>query len=151
MPTTLLSPYPLPYPAASARFLCESWWTCYSTAGHTWRNRSDSLLATGLPLSVISPTIRDALDLEVTPAPGWGGQIPTWFGIVCRIGRVTVWLPVQENPGYYQAFSLLALLPTQELADAPPFIHLGAQFLLEYRVRVSIDGSSGSMGHLLFP
>jgi hypothetical protein len=55
-----------------------------------------------------------------------------------------MWLPVQENPGQYRDFSLLALLARDELTDAPPFIHLGSQFLLEYGVQVLLNHVPGS-------
>jgi hypothetical protein len=77
-------------------------------------------------------------------------MVPDWFGIPSRIGRVTVWLPVQEVVGSYRSFSILVLLPKDDLQDAPPFIHVGAQFLLEHQARVMLDGGSGD-SHLLFP
>jgi hypothetical protein len=104
---------------------------------------------------VVPRTVRDLLDIEIRPAPGWGGSAPSWFGIPCSVGRVTVWLPVEENPGQHRDFPLLALLPRDDLADAPPFIHLGTQFLLEYRAQVTLDCSPGtpvaSSGRLLIP
>ncbi|MHB1426295.1 MAG: hypothetical protein ACYC3I_24280 [Gemmataceae bacterium] len=45
-------------------------------------------------------------------------------------------LPIQETPGQYRPLSLLTLLPQQDVPDAPPFIQLGVQFLLEHRVEV---------------
>jgi hypothetical protein len=110
------------------------------------------VLATGQPLSVISPTTRQALDIVALPVPGWRGRVPTWFGIACRVGRVRLWLPVHEEPGRYREFSLLVLLPRQDLEGAPPYIHLGTQFLLEYRARVVLDCSSAVIpGHLIIP
>jgi hypothetical protein len=104
---------------------------------------------------VIPRTIRDLLDLEIGPAAGWRGNVPTWFGIPCSIGRVTMWLPVQEQPGQYRDFSLLVLLAREELTDAPPFIHLGAQFLLEYGVEVLLNyrpvPPATSSGQLVIP
>lgn len=150
--TTLLEPYPVVYPSAAVHYLCKSLWSCYSTPKHTWRVRCDSLLATGQPLSVVPPTIRAHLDLVIAPVPGWKGHVPTWFGVGCRVGRVELWLPVEETPGQYRRFSLLALLPRHHLDDAPPFIHLGTQFLLEYRAHVRLDCSSvGGQGLLDFP
>jgi hypothetical protein len=146
--TTRLQPSLLPLPTVALRFLCESWWTCVTPgAPHsTWRQRSDCLLNTGLVLSVVPRTIRDRLDLAVTPVPGWSGQVPSWYGIPCGLGRLTVWLPVEENPGQYRDFSLLALLPRDDLTDAPPFAHLGVQFLLEYQAQLLLDCSSGAPG-----
>ena len=149
---TLLNPLPVQFPSPTVRYLCRSWWTCHSTARHTWRTRCDALLATGHTLSVVPPTIRQNLDLVVMPVPGWRGQIPTWFGIPCRIGRATIWLPVQAGPIPYREFSLLVLLPTQDLEDAPPFIHVGTQFLLEYKAKVQLDCSSiEGLGRLVIP
>src|SRR5260370_19681688 len=113
--TTLLSPPPLLLPSLSLRYLCPCWWTCHSTGRHTWRVRCDSLLATGQLLSVIPPTIRQNLDVAIKPARGWRGQIPTWFGIPCRIGRVAVWLPIEQGPELYREFSLLVTFPDQNL------------------------------------
>jgi hypothetical protein len=97
-------------------------------------------------------TIRELLDIVITPVPGWRGQVPTWYGIPCRIGRVTLWLPIEENPGAYHQFSLLVLLPRDELEDAPPFVHLGTQFLLEYQAQVVLDSSSlSNTGRLVIP
>jgi hypothetical protein len=91
------------------------------------------------------------LDLVILPVRGWRGRVPTWLGIPCRIGRVTVWLLVQEDLGRHREFSLLVLLPQGEPEDAPPFIHLGMQFLLEYRARVLLDCSSTVAGQLIIP
>jgi hypothetical protein len=149
--TTALTPYPLALPVPVVRFLAVSWWTCSSAGTHTRRNRSDALLAPGQPLSVVPFTIRNNLDLEVYPVPGWRHRVPSWYGVSCRIGRVTLWLPIVENPGQLRSFSLLALLPQQDLPDAPPFIQLGAQFLIEYRVQALLDGENPSNSRLLIP
>jgi len=155
MTTTHLFAYPLPFPAKPLRYLCRSWWTCQSTARHTWRQRSDCLLATGHALSVVLRSIRELLDLQIRPAPEWKGIVPSWFGISCGIGRVTLWLPIAEDSGLHRDFSLLVLLPKEDLPDAPPFIHLGTQFLMEYCAQVFLDCSSGnpaaSSGQLLIP
>jgi hypothetical protein len=137
--TTPLIRYPVSLPAPSVRFLIQAWWTCYSAGPHTWRNRSDALLATGNALSVVSPSIREGLDLETFPVPGWTGVVPTWMGIPCRIARATVWLPILDPLGSYRSLPILVLLPQEDLPDAPPFIHLGAQFLLEHHVQVVLD------------
>jgi hypothetical protein len=76
--------------------------------------------------------------------------VPSWFGINCRIGRATLWLPVQEIPGQFQSFSILVLLPQQDLTDAPPFVHLGAQLLLEHQAEVFLDGRPGGSNRLVF-
>lgn len=89
--------------------------------------------------------------LDVYPVRGWRGQIPSWFGVPCRIGRVTIWLPIVENNGQLQSFSLLALFPQQELTDAPPYIHLGAQFFVEHQVQVVLDGQNPSSSRLVLP
>jgi hypothetical protein len=151
---TPLYAFPLPYPLGTCRFLCEAWWTCKSTAQHTWRNRSDCVLTTGQLLSVILPQIRHDLDLVVEPEPQWTGAVPDWEGIPCRIGRVQLWLPVQGNLPL-RPFSLLALFPKRMARHALPYVYLGIQFCLEYRARVVLDGSSGladtSMGQLIIP
>jgi len=151
MPTVLLNPYPIPYPAPTARFFSESWWTCYSSPPYTWRQRSDVILATGEPFSVILPSIRDRLDLEIKPAPGWQGFAPTWLGVSCHVGQVTLWLPIQETPGQFHSFSLLALLPQQDVPDAPPFIQLGVQFLLEHHVQVVLNETATGANRLVIP
>jgi hypothetical protein len=149
--TTPLIAYPLHFPTPTCRFLAEAWWTCYSTGSHTWRNRSDCLLATGEPITIIPQDLRDSLDLEITPVPGWTGRTPTWMGIPCRIGRVTLWLPVLENPGQYRSFSVLVLLPQQEVVDTPPYIRIGIQFLMEYQIQVVLEGDSSGSSRLLIP
>src|SRR5438067_5763710 len=102
--TTVLIPYPGRYPSPTVRYLCTAWWTCYSTPRHTWRNRCDLLLATDQAISVIPAAVLQMLDLVIKPAPGWRGQVPSWFGIPCRIGRVALWLPIQEHSGTYRKF-----------------------------------------------
>jgi hypothetical protein len=149
--TTPLIFYPLAYPDPTARFLCEAWWTCHSTGQKRWRGRSDCVLAPGHPFSVVPPAVRNALDLDIRPARGWKGTSLTWYGIPCRLGRATVWLPVQETPGIHRDLSMLVLLPDEELTDAAPFVHLGAQFLREYHARVSLDCSPPGAGRLLIP
>jgi hypothetical protein len=98
------------------------------------------LLATEEPLSVILPQIRDALDMEVTPEPGWRGPVPDWHGIPCTVGRVRLWLPVQGNLPH-RLFSVLVLLPRQDPPEVLPYVYLGVQFLLEYEVTVTLDCS----------
>lgn len=150
--TTILTSSPIPLPSPGIHFFSESWLSCYSTPKHTWRNRCDCLLATEQPLSVIPPSAFQMLDIVIAPVPGWKGNVPTWFGIPCRIGRVTLWLPNQEEPGRLRDFQLLVLAPKFNLEDAAPFIHLGTQFLLEYRVQVILEGESPtSGGKLIIP
>lgn len=151
---THLYPYPLSYSLPANRYVCEAWWTCRSTAHHRWRNRSDCLLATGHPLSVVQPQIRHDLDLEVWQEPRWTGAIPDWDGIPCRLGRVEMWLPVQGNQPL-RPFLLLVLLPRRTAWHALPYVYLGAQFLLEFRAQLTLDCSSGTphalTGRLLIP
>lgn len=76
----------------------------------------------------------------------------TWLGIRCHVGRVTMWLPSEEIPGQMRPFSLLTLFPQQDVPDAPPFIQLGVQFLLEYQVQVVLDETgTGGGNRLLIP
>jgi hypothetical protein len=149
--TTPLTRYPLSYPDPTARYLLEAWWTCPSSPGHTWKQRSDCVLSTGEPFSVLPPTVRDSLDPEILPVRGWKGKIPTWYGQPCRIGRATLWLPAQEDGGLLHALSLLVLLPRQEPPDIPPFALLGTQFLLEHRARVILDSTVPGGDRLVCP
>jgi hypothetical protein len=136
---TLLYPYPLSFAFPTVRFLCEAWWTCWTAPGthHTWRQRSDVLLATEEPLSVIVSQIRDGLGLAVTPEPGWTGPVPDWRGVPCTIGRARLWLPV-EGGLPHRPFSLLVLLPRHDPPDVLPYVLLGVQFLLEYEATVTL-------------
>jgi hypothetical protein len=153
--TTPLFPYPLTaFPIPSCRFLCEAWWTCFSSESHVWRDRSDVLISTGEPYSVVPPQIRFDLDLLVHPEPRWTGAVPDWRGVPCRIGRVDLWLSVQS--GFpLRRLSLLVLLPTRNVPSAPPFVHLGIQFFLEHGATVAVDCSSnspvGSAGRIVTP
>jgi hypothetical protein len=150
----MLLPSTLPFPAPVVHYFCESWLTCHGepSTRHTYRERADSFLATEQLLSVIPLPIRELIDIQVTPERGWKGQIPTWYGIPCRIGRVRLWLPTQAGPSSHRDFSLLALLPERELEDASPLIHVGTQFLLEHRAQVHLDcSSSDGRGRLIFP
>ncbi len=152
--TTALKPSLIPAPTPLARYFCESWWTCQTAPGsrHHYRERLDSLLSTGQALSVIPPTVFERLDLVSLPERGWRGQVPSWFGVPCRIGRVTLWLSVEGAPGTYRPLSLLALLPRHDLEDAPPFIQLGTQFLHEHRAELRLDCSSpAGEGRLVIP
>lgn len=152
MSTVLLTLAPLSYyPTSTGHYRTEAWWTCYSSPPHTWRRRSDVILATGQSLSVILPTVRHLLDPVITPAQGWKGIRPTWLDVPCHVGRVTVWLPIQETPGQSRPFSLLALLPQQDVPDAPPFIQLGVQFLLEYRIQVVLNEGGTAGNRLIIP
>lgn len=151
MPTSPLTVVMLPWPGLAARFLVEAWWTCVSSGLHTWRNRADALVSTGEALTVIAPTIKTNLNLDVRPVRGWRGQVPSWCGIPCRIGRVTLWLPCAETPGQLQSFDGLAIFPQADLPDAPPYILLGTQFFLEYRIIASVDGGQVSNSHLTIP
>ncbi len=147
---TPLSAYPLAYPLPTTRFLCETWWTGWTTPQrrHSWRARSDSLLATEEPLSVILPLIRDSIDLVWTPEPRWTAAVPNWRGISCQIGRAQLWLPVEETL-LLRPFALLALLPERDPPEWHPYVLLGAQFLQEYRVTVALDCSQSPGQHRL--
>jgi hypothetical protein len=149
--TTIFRPSPLPVPTKVAHYICESWWTCHTQSGgkHYYRERLDSLLSLGEGLSVIPAAVLDRLDLVIGPVKGWKGQIPTWFGSPCKVGRVKLWLAILEEIGPYREFSLLALFPRKDIEDAPPFVQLGTQFLLEYRAE--FHSSSKGEGKLLIP
>ena len=147
---TPLVEYPLAYAVPASRFLCETWWTCWTSPQrqHTWRARSDSVLATGEPLSVILPAIRDSVDLVWTPDPSWAGAVPAWRGIPCQVGRAQVWLPVQGT-ALLRPFSLLGLLPRHDPPDWLPYVLLGAQFVQQYRATVTLDCSQSPGRHRL--
>jgi hypothetical protein len=98
------------------------------------------VLATAEPLSVILPSIRDPLDLVCASEPGWSAPVPDWRGIPCRIGRVEMWLPI-EDTFLLRPFSLLALLPERDPPEWLPYVLLGAQFLQEYQAVVHLEGS----------
>src|SRR5712692_7374819 len=108
--TTIFKPSLLPVPAAVAHYVCESWWTCHTASGskHYYRERLDSMLASGQGLLVIPRTVLERLDLVIGPERAWKGQVPTWFGVPCRIGRVKLWLSLLEEAEPYREFSLLA-------------------------------------------
>ena len=152
--TTVFTPSRFPLPAPAVHHVSQSWWTCHSGASgrHRYRERFDTMLAPGLVLTVMPPTVTERFDLEILPEPGWKGQIPSWFGIPCRLGRVTIWLPVLEGPAPLRDLSLLALFPRGELEDSPPFVQLGTQFLLEHRAELCVDYTSpNGDGRLLIP
>jgi hypothetical protein len=155
MPKTIaLRPSLLPLPLPTSHYVCESWWTCHSAPAskHQYRERLDSILATSQGLSIIQPAVLERLDLVTTPERGWKGQVPTWYGIPGRVARVTIWLAIRDEPGTYQEFSLLALFPRRDLEDAPPFVHLGTQFLLEHTAAIHLDCSSpAGEGRLVMP
>jgi hypothetical protein len=152
--TTVLKPSLVPAPAALVHYICETWWTCHTAPGskHIYRERLDSLLSTGQGLSVIPPTVLERLDVVIVPEPGWRGQVPTWFGVPCRIGRVRMWLSILEAARPYREFALLAIFPRHDLEDAPPFVQLGTQFFLEHRAELLLDCSSPTReGRLIIP
>jgi hypothetical protein len=152
--TTVFRPSLFPLPAPAAHHVTESWWTCHSGAAvhHQYRERFDTMLAPGLLLTVMPPTVRERFELDVLPERGWKGQVPTWLGIPCRLGRVTIWLPILEVPAPLRPLSLLALFPAEEVEDAPPFVQLGTQFLLEHRAELFVDYSSpAGEGRLAIP
>jgi len=90
--TTVFTPSLFPLPAPAVHHVSQSWWTCHCGASgrHRYRERFDTMLAPGLLLTVMPPTVTERFELEILPEPGWKGQIPSWFGIPCRLGRVTV-------------------------------------------------------------
>jgi hypothetical protein len=97
------------------------------------------------------PSIRDPLDVVVTPEPAWTSPIPDWRGIPCRLGRVEIWLPV-EGTLLLRPFSLLMLLPERDPPDWLPYVLLGVQFLVEYDVSVALECASGLIsGRLTIP
>lgn len=62
-----------------------------------------------------------------------------------------MWLPSQETPGIFRPFSLLTLLPQQDVADAPAFIQIGVQFLLEYNAQVILNETGTGGNRLVIP
>jgi hypothetical protein len=152
---TPLYSYPLaPTPFPTCRVLVEAWWACRSTAEHTWRDRSDCLVSTGEPFSVVPPQLRHDLDLVVHPELAWTGPVPDWLGVPCRVGRVELWLPVLGGQPL-RPFPLLALLPRQTVPFLPPYAILGTQFLVERGATLRLDCSSGApatcAGELVIP
>jgi hypothetical protein len=148
MSTTRLHLLAVSRPWPSLRYRCLSSWSCGSPQT-TREKHFVSVLATGTPISVVPWFIQNALTLQVTPVTVPSGPVPRWYGIPCDIGRVTLWLPVDETPGQNRDFSLLVLLPRADLTGALPYVYLGAQFLLEYRVQVALDGATS--GRLVIP
>jgi len=153
--TTALFPYVFPTPFPSCRFLCETWWLCHSNGwGYTWRQRSDSMLTTEQPWSVMTPFLRRTLDPVVRPEPGWQARVPDWQGIPCSIGRVEIWPAVPGGPPP-RPFSLLVLLPRRDPPEELPYVYLGIQFLIEYNARLELDCSAGDprscTGQLIIP
>src|SRR5262249_2702674 len=119
------------------RYHSEAWWVCWKRKGSgTRERRCDVRLTTGHDFSVIPYRVQKTLRAVVTPEPGWRGDVPTWFGIDCSVGRVEMRLPVQPSLGIpFWRFSVLAL-PDRASRRDPPYILLGAQFLEEYQVQV---------------
>lgn len=62
-----------------------------------------------------------------------------------------MWLPSQETPGQMRPFSLVTLFPKQNVPNAPPFIQLGMQFLLEYHVQVILNETGTGDNRLVIP
>jgi hypothetical protein len=112
------------------------------------------MLATSEDISVIPRSISTLLDIFVDRVPQWRGRrVPRWQGLDCRIYRVEMWLPTREtdaaNP---RRFSLLARIPVEDSPprDTPPYILLGGQFLVEYKVKVILE-TNARMGRLIIP
>ena len=148
---TPLRSHPLSYALPTCRFLCGSWWPAWTDTRqqHTCRARSDSVLATEEPLSVLIPSLRGPLDPVLLPEPNWQGLVPDWQGIPCTVGRVELWLP-DGDPFVLRPFSLLVLLPERDPPQWLPYALLGVQFLTEYQASVSLQcDTSGSQGQLV--
>jgi hypothetical protein len=152
MSTPLLTIYPVPAPIATVRFLSQAWWTCHSSPGHTWRVRSDVVLASGEAYCVVPFSTRQHLDPVIKPVAGTKGIAPRWRGAACSFGRLTIWLPIEEDTSTHRNFSILALLPKHDVADVPPYIFLGTQFLFEYRAELLLGCSTETpTGRLVIP
>ena len=65
----------------------------------------------------------------------------TWTGQRCDLGRVDVWLPIEEPPFLRGPFSLLAKFPHQDPPGDPVPILLGLEFFLAHQAEF----------HLLLP
>jgi hypothetical protein len=135
------------------RFWCETWWTLAHRSGNIppWRDRSDSIPATGESISVLPSRSGLHQDIDFTLDRNLTKSIPTWHGISCQVGRVHMWLPV-HGTAVLRPFSLLTLLPRHDPPDLLPFVLLGVQFLEEYKATVTLDCSKGSgRGRLIIP
>jgi hypothetical protein len=99
----------------------------------------------------VPQSVYDRLDMVSVPEASWSGTAPTWRGVPCDVGRVTIWLPVQGHL-VLRDLSLLALLPQSDPPDSLPYVLLGTQFLLEHRVTLRLDcGQPPGNGHLEVP
>jgi hypothetical protein len=89
---------------------------------------ADAWIDTGAPLSVIPFHVHHQRLLwqPVT------GIKTTWAGQRCDLGRVDVWLPIEQPPFLRGPFSLLAKFPRQDPpGDAVPIL-FGLEFFLTH-------------------
>jgi hypothetical protein len=91
---------------------------------------------TGAPLSVIPFHVHQQ-GLRWQPIPGIRA---TWSGQPCDLGRIDVWLPVDQPPAVRGPFSLLAKVPRSDPPGDPVPVLLGLEFFLAYQA-----------GFVLFP
>jgi hypothetical protein len=110
--------------------------------------RFGALLSTGDPYSVVFPLTQPQSlgivceDVEHT--------VPlSWCGVPCRLVRIRIGLPVVDSPSP-RPFTLLALLPTEEVEDVPPILRLGAEFLTAHKASVRLF-SAPCTGDLIIP
>jgi hypothetical protein len=62
----------------------------------------------------------------------------TWAGQPCDLGRVDIWLPIEQPPFFRGPFSLLAKFPRQDPPGDPVPILFGLEFFLTHQAEFQL-------------
>jgi hypothetical protein len=133
----------------TACFQCTVQVLCFDTRTRAFTSRSvRTLFSPSDPYSVVFP-LRRVGPLRAFAELAPLAVVPTWFGSPCTPIYVRIGLPVvgQSIP---RPFRLLALLPLQDVDDAPPLLRLGAEFLQATGANVELTANPCE-GRLIIP
>jgi hypothetical protein len=89
---------------------------------------------TGAPLSVIPLHVHQQ-GLHWQPIPGIRA---TWSGQRCDLGRIDVWLPMDQPPSLRGHLSLLAKFPRSDPPGDPVPVLLGLEFFLAHQAEFQL-------------
>jgi hypothetical protein len=121
------------YRGSSASFLFDSRVRCDNGETDT---DLECLLESGLGISILPRAVRRRLGVQVQTLPGWQGKsIPTWHGIPCRIGRITL-----SISGFW--FNPLVRVPVLKKRWMPPYLLIGTEFLISKKAIVRLNCTS---------
>jgi len=144
----LWQPYSEVHPIETRIFYCNVKLSCFDFHKLAVTNRPfTALISPGDAYSVLPPVRKpDPVKIYTEVV---AGDPPSWFGVPCNFIRVRLGIPVIGSPSP-RLFWLLALLPSREIEEMPPFLRLGAEFFTTNNATITLPWDTAN-GALVIP